>query len=62
MKNMILPVILAFVLTPAALVYADLTADEIVQKVDEVRNPELDYQTDVKVVSYKPNRPEHASL
>ncbi len=61
MKNMILPVILAFVLTPAALVYADLTADEIVQKVDEVRNPELDYQTDVKVVSYKPNRPEHAS-
>jgi outer membrane lipoprotein-sorting protein len=42
-------------------VAAELTADEIVKKVDEVRNPELDYQTDVRVVSYKPNRPEHAS-
>lgn len=42
-------------------VAAELTADEIVKKVDEVRNPELDFQTDVRVVSYKPNRPEHAS-
>lgn len=39
----------------------ELTADEIVKKVDEVRNPELDYETDVRVVSYKPNRPDHAT-
>jgi outer membrane lipoprotein-sorting protein len=41
--------------------FAELTAEEIVKKVDEVRNPELDYETDVKIVSYKPNRPDHAS-
>ena len=42
-------------------VCAQVTAEEIIQKVDEVRNPELDFEIDVKVVSYKPNRPDHAS-
>ena len=44
-----------------ALAQTELTADQIVQKVDEVRNPELDFSTDVVVTSYKPNRPDHTT-
>lgn len=55
-------ILCALSLILAAPVHAqELTADEIVKKVDEVRNPELDYETDVRVVSYKPNRPDHAT-
>jgi len=34
---------------------AELTPDEIVQKVDDVRNPELDYTVIVSVSSYRPH-------
>lgn len=63
MKNSILAAVfvLGVVAFNANLVCADLTPDEIVQKVDEVRNPEMDYQIDVRVVAYKPNRPQNAS-
>ncbi len=40
-------------------VCAELSPDEIIQKVDEVRNPEFDFTTDVRVTSYQPNRPDH---
>lgn len=42
-------------------VLAQLTPDEIVEKVDEIRNPSYDNKSDVSVVSYKPNRPDHAT-
>ncbi len=63
MKRIIFAVVfaLATVMFNVNFGFAELTPDEIVQKVDEVRNPELDYQTDVRVVSYKPNRPDYAS-
>ncbi len=61
MKNLIFAAIFSLSIFNSNLVFAQLTADEIVQKVDEIRNPDLDYQTDVKVVSYKPNRPAYAS-
>lgn len=62
MKNIIFIVFFAGTcLLNTPLVFAQLTADEIVKKVDEVRNPDLDYKTDVQVISYKPNRPEYAS-
>ncbi len=54
-------VLLSFSLSAIAVRAQEITADEIIKKVDEVRNPELDYESDVKVVSYKPNRPDHAS-
>lgn len=36
--------------------FAELTADEIIAKVDEVRNPNEDFTTVAKVTSYKENR------
>ncbi|MBI4377127.1 MAG: outer membrane lipoprotein-sorting protein [Elusimicrobia bacterium] len=33
---------------------AAITADEIVAKADEVRNPQIDYKAMIKVTSYKP--------
>jgi outer membrane lipoprotein-sorting protein len=34
----------------------ELTADEILLKADEVRNPQLDFTTSAKVTSFKPNQ------
>lgn len=52
-----LGIIICFLL-PAPALFAEIAADEIVQKVDEVRNPQLDYTVSVVVTSFKPNRPE----
>jgi outer membrane lipoprotein-sorting protein len=35
---------------------SELTADDILLKADEVRNPQLDFTTSVKVTSFRPNR------
>lgn len=37
--------------------WAGLSPEEIITKVDVVRNPEMDYIVTAKVTSYKPNRP-----
>lgn len=37
---------------PINCVFAQLSASEIIKKVDEVRNPQMDYITSVEVVSY----------
>jgi len=40
---------------------AELTANEILQKVDDIRSPDFDYRLVAAVISYKPNRPVHTS-
>jgi len=55
-KTLLIP-IFCFLLIPAA-IFAEITPDEIVQKADEVRNPQLDYTVSVAVTSFKPNHPE----
>ncbi len=39
----------------------ELTANEILRKVDDIRSPDFDYRLVVSVTSYKPNRPIHTS-
>jgi outer membrane lipoprotein-sorting protein len=39
----------------------ELTPNEILQKVDDIRSPDFDYRLVVSVTSYKPNRPIHTS-
>ncbi len=41
---------------------AELTPDEIVEKVDSVRNPEMDYTVTAKVSSYKQNQFERSGV
>lgn len=49
-------VFLLFLLAPALLAEEEISAEEIILKVDEVRNPQKDYKTFVKVTSYKLGR------
>jgi hypothetical protein len=43
---------------PRSISYAELSGDEILLKVDEVRNPQLDYTISVAVTSFHPKREE----
>ena len=51
-----------FFCTLSGVVMAQLTPDEIVKKVDNVRNPEMDYTVTAKVTSHKVNRPDRIGV
>ncbi len=60
MRKILLGSLLCCVLGSAA--HAQLSPDDIVQKVDNVRNPVLDYTVHAKVTSHKENRTDRVGI